>query len=130
MASCSYFSQLYSFTRLCIILFLAPICLFAQEYNWKAQHISIENGLSNRFLNAIIQDNRGFMWAGTNFGLNRYDGHRIDILTRENNKLQSNTIQELYLDYKGMIWIAYKETKFSNFTGVDVVDPVSFEVRS
>src|SRR5688500_13641152 len=50
---------------------------------WKVQHISTESGLSNRFINYITQDSRGFTWIGTNFGLNRYDGHRVDVLTRE-----------------------------------------------
>jgi hypothetical protein len=55
----------------------------AEQSGWKMQHIGIEQGLSNRFINSIVQDGRGFTWIATNFGLNRYDGQHIDILTRE-----------------------------------------------
>jgi len=38
-------------------------------------HLAVENGLSNNTVLAIEQDGRGFMWYGTRYGLNRYDGH-------------------------------------------------------
>ena len=70
----------------------------AQDYNWKVRHISVDEGLRNRFINCITQDSRGFMWVGTNFGLSRYDGYRIDVMTREENGLHSNTIYGLHPD--------------------------------
>ncbi len=37
-------------------------------------HLRSENGLSHDKVNCILQDKRGFIWLGTEDGLNRYDG--------------------------------------------------------
>ena len=78
-----------------LILCLPP--LQAQEDLWKTELLSTESGLSNRFINSIVQDRRGYTWIATNFGLNRYDGQHIEILTRESHHLQTNTNHELFL---------------------------------
>ena len=38
-------------------------------------HLTTDNGLSQNRINAILQDRQGFMWFGTEDGLNRYDGN-------------------------------------------------------
>ncbi len=43
------------------------------------EHLSIENGLSQSIVKAIVQDHAGFMWFGTEDGLNRYDGYEFVI---------------------------------------------------
>jgi signal transduction histidine kinase/CheY-like chemotaxis protein/class 3 adenylate cyclase/ligand-binding sensor domain-containing protein len=100
-----------------------------KQNGWKIQHIGTEDGLSNRFVNCIIQDSRGFTWMGTNFGLNRYDGHRFDILTRESNHLQTNTIFQLNLDANQNIWVIQKDVFLSPIQAIDILDPISFKVE-
>jgi signal transduction histidine kinase/class 3 adenylate cyclase/ligand-binding sensor domain-containing protein/FixJ family two-component response regulator len=113
-----------------LLIFFIPISIYAQQENsWKIQHIGTETGLSNRFVNCIMQDNRGFTWMGTNFGLNRYDGHRVDILTRESNHLQTNTIFQLSLDVNQNIWVIQKDVFFSPIQAIDILDPISFKVE-
>ncbi|HEX6638390.1 MAG TPA: two-component regulator propeller domain-containing protein [Steroidobacteraceae bacterium] len=41
------------------------------------QRYSLEEGLSQQAVNAIVQDNEGFMWFGTEDGLNRFDGYEF-----------------------------------------------------
>ena len=41
------------------------------------EHITMDHGLSNGNVEAIIQDRQGFIWIGTGAGLDRYDGYRI-----------------------------------------------------
>lgn len=55
----------------------APLTLFSNPGQIKFQSISIENGLSQNFVQCIYKDKKGFMWIGTRDGLNRYDGYRI-----------------------------------------------------
>lgn len=64
---------------LCCLAFL--LCttqkLVAQFPVISFSRINVEQGLSNRVVNAIYQDKIGFIWAGTNDGLNRLDAYRI-----------------------------------------------------
>jgi len=71
--------------------------------------INIENGLSHRKVNSILQDKRGFLWFGTEDGLNRYDGRYISYYRHihdDKNTLSGNIISDLYEDKEGIIWIA------------------------
>ena len=49
----------------------------AQEPVLYFEKLTVQNGLSHNKANCILQDKRGFIWIGTDDGLNRYDGkHR------------------------------------------------------
>ena len=45
----------------------------------KFVHLSIEDGLSENDARAILQDQLGFIWIGTQDGLNRYDGYDFKV---------------------------------------------------
>jgi ligand-binding sensor domain-containing protein len=126
----SYLILRFASTIIGIVLFFQFAGVRAQGLEWKVQHVSIEDGLSNRFVNTIIQDDRGFAWIGTNFGLNRYDGHHFDILTKESSALQSNTIFGLWLDDNKKIWVIHREVRIADITGIDIIDPVTFEIKT
>jgi len=38
------------------------------------EHIGLRDGISNNFVTDITQDKHGFLWIGTEAGLNRFDG--------------------------------------------------------
>lgn len=73
-------------------------------------HLSIKDGLSNNSVNCILQDREGFMWFGTNEGLNRYDGHTFTTLksSLENpgNSFQNSQIMGLCEDQGNRLWVA------------------------
>ncbi len=85
------------------------INLIAQSSNIKFGHIGLEQGLSQSTVNAIVQDAQGFMWFGTQDGLNRYDGYSITTY-RHNpsdiNSISGNIIRQLICDNRGNLWIA------------------------
>ncbi|WP_263411417.1 sensor histidine kinase [Terriglobus tenax] len=66
--------------------------------------------LSQTRVAQILQDDRGFLWFGTQYGLNRYDGLKVRPFlhdpTRENS-LGGSYIQSLFKDSKGNLWISY-----------------------
>ncbi len=51
----------------------------AREDTIRFDRISVEQGLSQHTPRAILQDKDGFMWFGTEDGLNRYDGYTFTI---------------------------------------------------
>jgi signal transduction histidine kinase/ligand-binding sensor domain-containing protein/DNA-binding response OmpR family regulator len=63
------------------------------------------NGLSNDRVSSIVKEKNGFVWIGTENGLNRFDGNKIKIYNKQNSGLSSNGIADLLIDRKGRIWI-------------------------
>ncbi len=63
---------------LVILLLTRPANIIAQTFpELRFQSLSDKDGLSSNTVNVIAQDNIGFMWFGTNNGLNRFDGYRF-----------------------------------------------------
>ena len=62
-------------TLLVIYGLLSLLPLEAQEVAFR--HLAVEDGLSQNTINCIYQDYYGFMWFGTQDGLNCYDGFRF-----------------------------------------------------
>ena len=63
-----------------LIFILIPIKTHAEVLNdSKFESISINDGLSNEYVTTIFQDSKGYIWLGTNDGLNRYNGYEYKI---------------------------------------------------
>lgn len=45
--------------------------------------LTTKQGLSQGFVGCLLQDREGFIWAGTKNGLNRYDGYRFEVFTKD-----------------------------------------------
>ena len=97
-----------------IILFLLlstlgrPNGLFAETRHIRFDHISIDQGLSQSSVHAILQDDRGFMWFATQDGLNKYDGYDFTIYRHETGNaasLPGNHVISLFKDSSGVLWI-------------------------
>jgi len=70
--------------------------------------LSTTHGLSQRRASQIVQDDRGFMWLGTQYGLNRYDGYDFKVFVpdpRNPNSLSGVFISALFKDRDGTLWI-------------------------
>ena len=94
------------FTSLFYILFI--LSLNAQSNNRFLEKIGIQNGLSSNYPSSIIQDSKGFIWIGTNNGLNRYDGYQSKVFKYDPNNINTisdNWITSLLEDSNGNIWI-------------------------
>lgn len=72
------------------------------------ESFSIKHGLSSNNVTWILQDTKGFLWIGTEDGLNRYDGYTFKVYRNkrgDNNSLSNNFIWSLCEDKNGMLWI-------------------------
>ena len=90
-----------------IALLRAPN-LHAQKNDIKFEHISLEQGLSQASVFCILQDSRGFMWFGTEDGLNKYDGYSFTVYKPDPdnfNSLSDNYVKSIYEDKSGTLWI-------------------------
>jgi ligand-binding sensor domain-containing protein len=70
-------------------------------------HLTTADGLSNNSVFSILQDHRGFMWFGTQGGLNRYDGYRMTQYRRDGqdaHTLGDDFVMKLFEDSRGGIW--------------------------
>lgn len=97
--------------KLLLITFLLAVSLpdYAQEHQLHFTHISNKDGLSERNVNFIFQDSRGFMWIATRDGLNRYDGYRIKVFKPDPDDpytIGGNYISHIAEDKKGNIWVS------------------------
>ncbi|MBN2072297.1 MAG: SpoIIE family protein phosphatase [Candidatus Krumholzibacteriota bacterium] len=74
----------------------------------KFKRISIEDGLSQSIVECIIQDKTGFLWLGTESGLNKYDGYDFTVMVndpKDPNSLSYNHILSVCEDSHGYLWI-------------------------
>ena len=74
----------------------------------KFEHISLEEGLSQSSVYSILQDSQGFLWFGTQDGLNKYDGYSFTVYRHvpdDPNSLSCNPVWTIYKDRDGAIWI-------------------------
>lgn len=99
------------FLRHSLLLTLTLLCC----YGWSAPNdirfarIAQQQQLSQATVKALWQDDQGFMWIGSQDGLNRYDGYGVKVYRHDPDdpySLSSNWINALYQDDQGILWVA------------------------
>ncbi len=97
--------------RLLLFFLLALFFLgniFAQQNYLQVASLGLENGLSQNTVRCIAQDELGFVWIGTQNGLNRYNAYDFEVFQHEPNKetsLPSDEILCLRMSQKKELWI-------------------------
>ncbi len=111
-----------------IITLLVTLFFYVYSYGIQRDNINFKNidnnqGLSQNGITAIFQDRDGYMWFGTHYGLNRYDGMNIRSFYASNsfNDLSDNTINSIVQDLAGNIWIATEQ-------GLTVYNPITHKL--
>lgn len=111
-------SYVWSGHFLWLLLLLIPFSVAAQQPIF--YHINLEQGLAHKEVNALYQDRFGFIWIGTEDGLQQYDGYRFTTFRHELHKpltsLSSDDIaHSISEDSKGRIWIVTEHQAISRF---------------
>lgn len=91
-----------------LLFYVLTFCL-ARGQAMKFWHLNVKQGLSTNTVTCFLQDSQGFMWVGTQDGLNRYNGHTFEVYryeTKNPHSLTNNYINYLYEDSNGTIWVA------------------------
>ena len=93
----------YIFFKLNLLL----SCYLIADYNF--ENLTVRDGLSDDQCMSISSDGSGFIWIGTNEGLNRFDGYTPKIYRSnpfDSTALSGNKIFDTYTDKNGSLWIS------------------------
>jgi ligand-binding sensor domain-containing protein/signal transduction histidine kinase len=105
-----------------LVLLLTASFNFAQEGDYKFEHMSLVDGLSQSTVLSIYQDKEGFLWFGTGNGLNKYDGYNFTVFKHnpsDPNSLSNDYINIIYSDTKSNLWIGTESglNKYNSSSG-------------
>ena len=98
-----------------------------QQRNLRFTDLDSAKGLSQDSVMALTQDKQGFIWIGTQEGLNRYDGHQITVFERDRqneNSLSHNWVWCLSVANDGTLWIG------TDGGGISLYDTVNDSFRT
>lgn len=96
------------------------------DTNRNFKRITIEDGLSQSSVAEIMQDSKGYMWIGTNDGLNKYNGKTFEVYKDSSNRknyISGNNIKAIEEDGYGNIWVG-------TTTGLNKINTESNEVTT
>ncbi len=96
------------FHFLCIFLCSVSSLTFGQGRRISFDHIGPEKGLSQNSVFSLLEDSQGFIWVGTEEGLNRFDGYGFKIYNNDvndSNSISYSIIWPLYEDHKERLWV-------------------------
>ena len=91
-----------------IAAIFTPLIGNAQQSSLKFEHISLDQGLAQSIVQVIHKDRKGFMWFGTQAGLNKYDGYKFtDYKSNpfDSTRISNSQIQAICEDRNGDLWI-------------------------
>jgi diguanylate cyclase (GGDEF)-like protein len=78
------------------------------QRNIQFSTLSVSNGLSQATVNSITQDQQGYIWFGTQEGLNRYDGYEFKVYLKDAadaSSLSNDWVWTVFADRAGRLWI-------------------------
>jgi methyl-accepting chemotaxis protein/ligand-binding sensor domain-containing protein len=94
--------------RLVLAVFILISAVTQANTNYRFEQLTVDDGLSQSYINAIIQDHMGFLWIATEYGLNRYDGYNFKIYKydrKDSTTLASSRVNCLYMDRANQLWV-------------------------
>ncbi|MGQ1784977.1 ligand-binding sensor domain-containing protein [Saccharicrinis sp. GN24d3] len=98
-------------TIVLVLLVALPVISFSKNKAVRFQKLTIADGLSLSSVYCVHRDSKGYMWFGTEDGLNRYDGYRFKVFrtnVKESNSICYKWIEHIYEDSSGNLWFGSK----------------------
>jgi len=103
----------------------------SKKYIANVQHFSTEDGLSHRNVQTTFQDSRGFIWVGTNYGLNRFNGKQFQTFP-EKEGIALHYVQYIIEDADGWLWVFSTKSHSSsnNFSRLFFIHINTLEIKT
>ena len=89
-------------------LLMLPMAIQAAIPDMKFRRLDTRNGLSNSQVNCVFRDSKGYVWIGTSYGLNRYDGYRVKTFftnMRDSTTMRDNSTSTIMEAWDGKLWL-------------------------
>lgn len=96
----------YVLVFVCFVIFIEKS--YAQFQDMKFEYLNIDNGLSHNRIRSILRDSKGYLWVGTESGLNKYDGQKVTIYKNspiQTNSISNNTSDCIFEDRSHNLWV-------------------------
>lgn len=90
-----------------LIIWLLVQPAYAQPLDLRFSHLTVNEGLSHSDAMAVIQDKQGYIWIGTNKGMDRYDGTHIKNYSfdvEQTSSISGNRIRTLHINEEGTLY--------------------------
>jgi signal transduction histidine kinase/DNA-binding response OmpR family regulator/ligand-binding sensor domain-containing protein len=103
-----------AYIRSLLLFFFSIVssAVFCQSFPYKFNYLTVDEGLSHTDANDVTQDNKGYIWVATNFGLDRYDGYALKKYYNNNVPVKNafkNRIMRVNPDAFGNIWLCTED---------------------
>ncbi|HAX92692.1 MAG TPA: hypothetical protein DCY25_01885, partial [Bacteroidales bacterium] len=105
-----------------LLCFIPVRFVSSQDYSIVFSHADVNNGLSDNWVKSIYRDSKGFIWFGTNSGLNRFDGYDFEVFSHsaaDSLSIADNVINAITEDSEGNLWVGTR-------SGISVLDGDSY----
>ena len=107
----------------------------AQEKRYYFRHYDVNSGLSHNSVFSIFQDSQGFMWFGTKYGLNRFDGQRWRTYNTDSKGdpgeiLGNDYVHVIFEDKDGILWLGTDEGIFLYNKELDKFSPFPYKTEN
>ncbi|RPH30981.1 MAG: hypothetical protein EHM93_14950 [Bacteroidales bacterium] len=101
-------SIILNMKKLSFLVLIMAIVITSFSQNYRINHYTVKQGLSQSVIYSLLQDSRGFIWVGTQDGLNRFDGYSFIKYIQtpsDTNSLSDNWVYSISEDSNGNLWI-------------------------
>ncbi|WP_286232830.1 response regulator [Thalassotalea sediminis] len=91
------------------VILLVSHLLIESVFANKFEHFYREKGLSQATVSSLLVDQDGYLWVGTNDGLNRFNGYDFEVFKANDSvkdSILASNITTLYQDTEGVLWVA------------------------
>ena len=108
------------------ILSLKVSALSNKDKNINFKRVTVEDGLSQTTVEYMFQDSKGYVWIGTDDGLNRYDGDKFEVYRynpENKNSISANCVVAITEDEYGDIWVGTS-------IGINKINTKTKEIKS